>query len=114
MTTLIRVRPTEKGTAVVTMAFTDSSGASVSPENMQWQLMLEGGTIINNRSFSNGAFTGDYVVLTGNDLAAFGADDDGSRIFSFQGKYDSDVGQGLSITGECAFKIQKLVGQEDQ
>ena len=119
MTTLITVKPTEKGTAVIEMAFTDEAVPpnAVTPTSLQWQLMKATGTIINSRTFALGSFTASAgaatVVLTGDDLAMFGTDDTGRRVFSIQGVYDSTAGTDLNITGEAVFFIEQLLGQTD-
>lgn len=109
----LEVKPTEKGTAVITMSFIDQAGESVMPYSLQWQLMRKNGAVVNGRTFANGSLTGTHVVLTGNDLAMFGDGDGGVRVFSVQGEYDSSIGTGLKITGECIFKIESLLGQVD-
>ena len=118
MTTLITVKPTEKGTAVIEMAFTDEDGTAVTPTGLQWQLMKATGTVINSRTFASGSFTATAgaatVVLTGDDLAMFGTSDTGRRVFSIQGVYDSTAGTGLHITGEAVFFVEQLLGQTDE
>lgn len=113
MTTYISVTPSEKGTAIVTLAFTDEDGTTVVPTSLAWQLMRTDGTVINSRTFALGSFAGTTVVLSGDDLAMFGATDRGVRVFSVQGVYDSDAGTGLPLKGECRFKIDALLGQAD-
>lgn len=115
MTQIIKdIKPNEKGTAVVTLTFTDEDGVSVTPSSLEWQLMRGDGTIINNRSFANGSFSGDTIVLSGDDLAVFGNRDNGSRVLSIQGEYDSSAGNGLQLKDECQFNIQRLLGQTDE
>ena len=118
MTTLITVKPTEKGTAVIEMAFTDEDGTAVTPTDLEWQLMRASGTVINDRTFALSSFTATAgaasITLTGDDLAMFGMDDTGRRVFSIQGVYDSTAGTDLSITGEAVFFIEQLLGQTDE
>src|SRR6056297_1983695 len=118
MTTTISIKPNELGTAVITMSFTDEDDAAVTPTDLQWQLMKSDGTIVNDRAFADNAFTAlageATVVLSGDDLAMFGANDSGRRVFSIQGVYDSTAGTGLPIKDEAVFVIQQLLGQTDQ
>ena len=115
MTTVITsVKPNEKGTAVVTLAFTDEDDNTVVPTSLQWQLMKSDGTVINERTFANGSFTGTEIVLSGDDLAIFGSSDNSRRVLSIQGEYDSNAGSGLPLKGECKFVINKLLGQVDE
>src|SRR6056297_2747278 len=118
MTTTITIKPNELGTAIVEMSFTDEDDAAVTPTSLQWQLMKPDGTVVNDREFVDNSFTalaGEVtVVLSGDDLAMFGASDSGRRVFSIQGVYDSTAGSGLPIKDEAVFVIQQLLGQTDQ
>ncbi len=115
MTIYIKVTPTEKGTAVVEMTFTDEDENLVTPTELQWQLMLPDKTIVNNRTFILNPFIAidgvAVVALTKDDLAVINGNK--KRVFSLQGVYDSDAGNDLAITDEISFSIRKLVGQVD-
>jgi len=113
MTTIIEIRPSEKGTAVVTLVFTDEDGAAVVPTGLAWQLMRSSGVVVNNRTFALGSFSGSTIVLSGDDLAIFTGGDSGYRILSIQGVYISSAGSDLPLKGECKFTIDRLVGQVD-
>jgi hypothetical protein len=117
MTTTISVKPSERGTAIVEMLFTDEKSNVVTPTSLKWQFMRTSGVVINNRSFANCPFTATggeaEVVLSGDDLAIFGSSDSGIRLFSVQGVYDSTAGTGLPLTDELIFAIQPLLGQVD-
>jgi hypothetical protein len=108
------IKPAEKGTAVVTLAFTDEDGSTVVPTSLAYQLMKSDGTVINNRTFALSTFTGTEIVLSGDDLAMYGSSDSGFRILSVQGVYDSTAGSDLPLKEECKFVIDQLVGQEDE
>ena len=108
---MITVRPNEKGTAVVTLSFTDEDGVIVTPNSAEWQLQDRAGNVINERSFENGSFTGDTVVLTGNDLAIIGPTDNGVRVFAIQARYDSSAGSDLHLKDEIIFRIRDLFSQ---
>lgn len=110
----IAVRPREKGTAIVTLTFTDEDGAVVVPTSAAWQLMRLDGTVVNERSFANCAFIGTEVALSGDDLAMFGTTDNGKRVFAIQAVYNSDAGNNLPLNDEVTFKIQKLLSQVDE
>ena len=114
MTTSISVQPSEKGTAIVTLAFTDEDGTTVVPTSLAWQLMRSDGTVVNDRTFADGSFSGTEIVLSGNDLAMFGGSDSGHRVLSIQGVYDSDAGPDLPLKAECNFAIDRLLGQTDE
>ena len=114
MTTSISVQPSEKGTAVVTLAFTDEDGSTIVPTSLAWQLMRVDGTVVNSRTFAAETFTGTQIVLSGLDLAIFGSNDSGSRVLSIQGVYNSSAGSDLPLKGECKFVIDPLLGQVDE
>ncbi len=114
MTTSISVQPSEKGTAVVSLAFTDEDGTTIVPASLAWQLMETDGTVINSRTFAVSTFSGTQIVLSGLDLAIFGSSDSGIRVLSIQGVYDSSAGSALPLKGECKFSIDRLLGQTDE
>ena len=90
----ITISPNEQGTAIVTFTFEDEVGNPVIMKTSAWQLMMVDGTIVNNRSFANCSFTGNTVVLSGDDLAIF---------------------EGIDpLTFEDRFSIKKLVSQVDK
>ena len=107
----LTTEPNEKGTAIITLTYTDEDGATVVPETAAWQLMKKDGTIVNNRSFANCTFTGTTVVLSGDDLQLF-ASDDKKRIFAIHATYNSDAGSNLPLNDEVQFKIDDLVSQD--
>lgn len=112
--TIDSTKPAEKGTAVVTLAFTDEDDTAVTPTSLAWQLMKSDGTVINTRTFALGSFSGTEIVLSGDDLAIFGSSDSGYRILSVQGVYDSDAGTDLPINAELKFVVDALIGQTDE
>src|SRR6056297_363205 len=116
MSQSISVKPTEKGTLVVTISPTDEDNTSLSfgdLTNPQWQLMRHDGAVINERTFDNSSMSSLEVVLQGDDLAIFGGSDSGIRYFSFQATYNSTLGSNLPLHDECSFSIERLLGQED-
>lgn len=100
----------EKGTFIVTAAFTDDDGAAVTPNNLTWHLTDKEETIINSRSSVVIAVpaTSVDIVLSGDDLALdVGAGIE--RILTITGDYDSGAGSGLPLNDQAEFIIQPLV-----
>ena len=113
---MIVVQPNEQGTAVVTITPTDEDGEVLTIgqlTNPKWQLMKVDGTIVNNRSFTNGSLSNLTFVLSGDDLAIDALSDTGERVISFQATYNSTVGSNLPLIGECTFTIAKILGQKN-
>ncbi len=107
------IKPKEGGTGVVTLVFTDEDGNTVVPTSLQWQLSDDRGNIINNNTFASNDFTGNTVVLQGDDLALQSPSDDGDRYFAVQGVYASSAGTGLPLKGEMKFTICNLLNIAD-
>lgn len=100
----------EGSTAIVTIEYIDETGTTMVPESSYWQLMKRDGTIINNRSFTNGTFIGTTVVMTGDDLM-IDSTKDIIRIFAIKGLYNSSLGSNLSFSEEFEFNIRNLYSQ---
>ena len=101
----------EEGTLLATLSFKDSLGNSFTPDTSFWQLTKKSdGSVVNNRSFANGTFSGTQVVMSGDDLA-IDSDGDVERIFAVQGTYTSSYGNGLPFTLEEEFKIKNKHSQ---
>ena len=117
MTQTINIKPSERGTAVVTIAPETEDGTALTVDQLttpQWQLMRRPeGTVINSRSFALSAITALSWRLTGLDLAMFGGSDSGHRTISVQAFYDSSIGTNNPLNDECSFYIDKLLGQAD-
>ena len=116
MTQTITIQPNEQGTAKVTLTPTDEDGTALIFTDLtapEWQLMKTDGTVVNSRTFTASSLTSLIFALTGDDLAIFGDDDAGHRVISFQATYDSSLGSGLPLKGECRFTIGRLLGQTD-
>ena len=94
----------ELGTLTATIEFRDVRGNFFNPDTAAFQLTKVDGTIINSRSFANGSFAGNTVVLTGPDLALDVAGDI-TRVFSVEGTYSSSEGSGIPFTIEERFII---------
>ena len=98
----------EKGTYVVSAAFTDEDGNAETPKTLTWTLTDENGTVINSRldvSVSSPTSSED-IVLSGDDLSL----DVGIgiyRVVLFEWTYDSDLGNDLVGKDRCKFPIEE-------
>ena len=97
--------PCDGSTAIITMEYKDEDGTPVVPSNLQWQLINKAGDIINGRTFATGSFTGDTIVLKGDDLLFLTNLDSGERWFAVKGIYNSSAGSDLPLIGELKFTI---------
>ena len=111
-------QPSEKGTAVFTIAPVDEDGNALTfgqLKNPAVQLMKSSdGSAIPGCAFADKPLSSLSFVLSGNDLAVFGVNDSGLRLLSFQAAYDSTAGTDLPLNDECKFQIKKLAGQVDE
>jgi len=111
MPTDITTRALPNGTFVITVAFFDDDGSAVTPNDpTTWSLKDTAGNIINSRE--DVAITEDTtvdIVLQGADLAATGVNDDGIRILSVDGTYDSDAGSDLPLDNSSQFVVDTLL-----
>lgn len=103
----------EQGTTALNVSFKDERNKDVIPKTQSWQLMKLDHTVLNNRTFENGSFTGNIVVLSGDDLAIFGDDDTRFRIFAVKATYDSTLGNDLPCNCEIEFVITRLQNISD-
>jgi len=103
------VQPSEEGVGIITLSFTDEDNNVVVPTSLQWQLADKNGAVINSRTFASGSFSGNTVVLSGNDLALQSVTDEGDRYFTVKGLYTSSAGTNLPLIGELKFTICSLV-----
>lgn len=103
----------EQGTALLNVIFKDDENKIIIPKTQNWQLMKLDRSIINERTFANGIFTGDKVVLSGDDLAIFGDDDTRFRIFAVAATYDSTIGLDLPCNCEIEFVITRMINISD-
>lgn len=104
----LAVEAVEQSTFVVTVSFTDETGAAVTPNaGLTWTLTDRHGTVINSRSAVS-ITPGESVeiVLSGNDLDFDGAD--ALRLLTVQGTYNSDAGNNLPLKEEVEFVVRGL------
>lgn len=106
ITTQLVVSPAEEGTAKVTVSFVDENDDAVAPNagTLTWTLTDRRGRIINERedvAITSAASV--VVVLSGDDLAIgeYGT----NRVITFEGLYNSDIGNNLPIKVRGYFSI---------
>lgn len=111
MPTEITTRALPNNTYVVTFAFTDEDSAAVTPNaGCTWTLRDYSGNVINSREDVDIVEdTSVDVVLSGDDLATTGVEDNGIRIISVDGTYDSDLGAGLPLDESAMFVISDVI-----
>jgi len=110
MPTLLTTHADEKSTYVVTAAFTDEDGNAVTPNTLTWALTDSDGTVINDRDDESiSPDTSVDIVLSGDDLQIVDSSDDGVRILTVEGTYNSDAGSGLPLKESCKFIVDNLV-----
>lgn len=110
----IKLRPaTEESTFVVTVSFSETTGAAVAPKLTQWTLKDEDGAIVNSREAVNIDVPGTTVtiVLTGDDLALPDTTKP-TRYLLIEAVYDSVLyGNDLNLREEGKFPISNLVSK---
>jgi uncharacterized phiE125 gp8 family phage protein len=111
MPTTISTQATANNTYIITVAFTDDAGDAVTPnDGCTFSLKDTAGNTINDRDgVAIVEDTSVDVVLSGDDLAAQGANDNGIRIFSIDGTYDSDAGSDLPLDNSAQFVVDTLL-----
>lgn len=98
----------ENSTLLVSISFTDSLGNTFNQDTSEWQLTKVDGTVINNRTFANGSFTGTRIVLSGDDLA-LDSSGDIERILTIRGTYTASYGSNLPFYMEKRFWIKNNI-----
>lgn len=108
MLSVLTTHANEKSTYVISVTFTDDSGAACAPTTLQWTLTDSSGTVVNDRSDvvveSPSSVT--YIVLYGNDLDPTS---DAVRYLLVEGTYNSDRGSDLPFTAQVMFVIDDFV-----
>lgn len=98
----------EQSTFVVTVSFTDETGAPVTPNaGLAWTLTDRQGNVINSRS-AVAITPGESVeiVLGGADLET--GESDALRLLTVQGTYNSNAGTNLPLAEEVEFYVRGL------
>lgn len=112
MPTVLVNKAIEKSTFAVDASFFDETDTPVVPNSgLTWTLTTGAGTVINSRtSVSITPATTVTIVLSGNDLAlSTTGNDNGERVITIQGTYNSSLGSNLPIKDEVKFFIQSLL-----
>lgn len=104
----------EEGAMLLNVIFRDERRREIVPKTQTFQLMKLDRSVINSRTFALGSFTGNKVILSGDDLAVFGDDDTLFRIFAVKGTYDSTYGDDLPCVCEIEFVITRMLNIPDQ
>jgi len=101
----------EKSTFVITAAFTDEDGNTVTPNAVTWTLTTSSGTVINDREdVEETPASSIDIALKGDDLALQdGEAVKGVRILTVEATYDSDLGSDLPLKESAQFIIDNLV-----
>lgn len=109
--TTLPIHAPEKGTYVVTAAFTDETGAAVVPNaGLTWTLTDMQGVVVNSRSaVSIASASSINIVLTGSDLELSDTYLGNLRAVVIQGTYNSSLGSNLPIKKEVRFVIDDFV-----
>lgn len=109
MSTYLEERAKEQSTYVVTVAFDDEDGNSVTPNSgLTWSLFDCDGNVVNSRGSVSISSAGTVnIVLTGNDLDL---DNGSERYVLVEGTYSSSLGTALPLKEEARFYIDNLVG----
>ena len=100
----------EESTYVVTAAFTDEDGTTITPDTLTWTLTQTDGTVVNSRSavvVASPAASED-IVLKGDDLAILEGERMEERIVTIEATYSSGLGSGLPLKSEIHFHVRNL------
>ena len=111
MPTRLTTRAPEKGTYIVTVAFTDESGDAVVPDSITWRLTDMNGNVINSRSTVSivSPATSNNIVLSSNDLEVTDPTNTRRKV-SVYAVVDLDVGNNYPIRDEVEFEIDNFIG----
>ena len=99
----------EESVLPLVLTFKDEDGTVMSPTLVKWSLSEADGTIINSRTDVTLSGPPYNLVLSGDDTALQGADDNLERRLTIRAVYTSDYGAGLKLNREIQFYIEPLV-----
>lgn len=110
MPTILTTQALPSNTYKITAAFTDENDQAVTPnDGCTWTLADTEGTVINSREdVAITEATSVDIFLTGDDLASTGVYDDGIRVFTIEGTYDSGSETDLSLDKEIWFVVDTV------
>ena len=103
----------EKGTVIITCAFTDEDSNAVAPSSIKWTLVDSFGNIINSREQVSVSVPASSIeiILSGDDLQITTRDRNteyADRYIVIEAIYDSDAGTDLPLKDQANFKIENL------
>lgn len=102
----------ERSTYPIPYSFTDYDGGEVIPNSVLWTLTDGNGTVINGLEQESVTPAASITtVLSGDDLQILeseASEESVLRYFTVEAVYDSDLGDGLPLKGECAFRLRNL------
>jgi len=100
----------ERSTYIVTVTFTDETGASMVPDTLQWSLRDNYGSIVNSRaSVAASVATAVNIVLSGADLV-YEENSLSHRVLVIEATYTSANGSGLPLKDQAGFDLNDIVG----
>lgn len=109
MPSILTTTATEQSTYVVSVAFTDETGASVVPSAVAWTLSDVEGNVVNSRSaVSVTPAASIKIVLSGDDLAVNSTAGNIRKLY-IAATYNSSNGIGLLFKDEATINIDELV-----
>ena len=114
MTEVLADEATEKGTYIISVAFTDENDTPVTPNagKTKWTLTDRYGNPINARkSVAIVSASTIYIVLTGNDLQILSSERENTKAIrrvTVYTEYNSANGNDMPLYDSCEFKIKNL------
>lgn len=106
---VLKDKVNEESVLPLLLTFKDEDGVIMSPTSVKWSLSEADGTIINSRTDVTLSGPPYNLVLSGDDTAIQGADDNFERRLTIRAVYTSSYGLGLKLNREIQFFIQPLV-----
>ena len=106
MPDVVTTRVPSRSTIKIVGTYTDATGASVTPNNMVWQLSNLDGVTVNSRTGTTlTPGTSNTVLLDGDDTDwSYGQ----GRIMTWIGDYDGDGDTGLALNKAVQFEIENI------
>jgi len=102
----------EKGTCVISCAFTDENNTAIVPKTFMWTLTDSMNNVINNREQVEvtNLDSSINIVLSGDDLAVLSYEHDPwvKRFFICEATYDSSFGDDLPLKDQTHFNIENF------
>ena len=110
MPTRLTTKAPEKGTYLVTVAFTDEAGTAVTPDSITWRLTDENGAVVNSRSTVaiSVPAASNTIILSGSDLTVNDPTNT-RRKLSVYAVLDLVAGNDKPVRDEVEFEIDNFV-----